>query len=161
MKKFLNGLLVAIGVMALSIVTSLGYNHYVTQEQPEFFTNEDTLDWNVQVNDAVMQVINPTFMSIDEVYRCRMEMTDIDSINHAFMSIPIETLTDISKVLIGNEGWASKKSIVEEYRKRYDSIYKHLIHGPNDPPSDTTTVGTGDTVINGISYKKITSKPIK
>lgn len=159
MKKFLNGLLVAIGVMALSIVTSLGYNHYVAQETPDAIT-EDTMDWNVQVNDAVMQVINPTFMSIDEVYRCRMEMVDMDSINQAFMSIPIETLTDISKVLIGNEGWTSKKAIVEEYRNRYDSIYKHLTHESNNPPSDTAVV-ISDTVINGVPYKKLTQKPVK
>lgn len=158
MKKFLIWFLAMIGVVVVSVVSSLAYNHYVTQESPDAVT-EDTMDLDIQVNNAVMQVIDPSFMSVEEVQRFRTEMVNTDSIDKVFVSIPTETLIDVAKVVIGNYGWATKKAIVEEYQE-HGSIYKHLTHEPSNPPSDTISEGTPDTVINGVSYKKV-HKPIK
>lgn len=157
MKKFMYVLLAAVGVVLLSIVSSLGYNHYVSSVYPEL-TEEDTIV-GVQVSEAVTQVINPTFKSVGDVFQFREREAEQDSIDATFFSIPPDVLTNIAQVVIGRDGEANKKSIVKEYNDRYRQVYKYL---PPNPPATAVpeTIKTPpsierDTVINGRVFKII------
>lgn len=157
MKKFMYVLLAAVGVVLLSIVSSLGYNHYVSSVYPEL-TEEDTIV-GVQVSEAVTQVINPTFKSVGDVFQFREREAEQDSIDATFFSIPPDVLTNIAQVVIGRDGQADKKSIVKEYNDRYRQVYKYL---PPNPPATAVpeTIKTPpsierDTIINGQVVKII------
>lgn len=158
MKKFIYVLLAAVGVVLLSIVSSLGYNHYVSSVYPEL-TEEDTIV-GVQVSEAVTQVINPTFKSVGDVFQFREREAEQDSIDATFFSIPPDVLTNIAQVVIGRDGQADKKSIVKEYNDRYRQVYKYL---PPNPPAYTAVPETiktppsieRDTIINGQVVKII------
>lgn len=157
MKKFMYVLLAAVGVVLLSIVSSLGYNHYVSSVYPEL-TEEDTIV-GVQVSEAVTQVINPTFKSVGDVFQFREREAEQDSIDTTFFSIPPDVLTNIAQVVIGRDGQADKKSIVKEYNDRYRQVYKYL---PPNPPATAVpeTIKTPpsierDTIINGQVVKII------
>lgn len=157
MKKFMYVLLAAVGVVLLSIVSSLGYNHYVSSVYPEL-TEEDTIV-GVQVSEAVAQMINPTFKSVGDVFQFREREAEQDSIDATFLSIPPDVLTNIAQVVIGRDKQADKKSIVKEYNDRYRQVYKYL---PPNPPTVVVpeTIKTPpsierDTIINGQVVKII------
>lgn len=152
MKNFVYTLLAAIGVVLLSIVSSLGYNHYVDSEQT---ATKDT----IQANEALVQTIDPTFKSVEDVFQFREREAERDSIDVTFFSIPPDVLTNIARVVIGRDGQADKKSIVKEYNDRYRQVYKYL---PPNPPATAVpeTIKTPpsierDTVINGQVVKII------
>jgi hypothetical protein len=74
------------------------------------------------------------------------------------MLIPKDVLVNISQVVIGNTGNATKKSIVEEFRRHYKPIYQYIKpleqfqQSTNTAPNDTTKSIRGirdDTIING------------
>ena len=160
MKKFLNVLLAAVGVVLLSIVSSLSYNHYVNKVDPGI-TTEDTLT-GVQVAETMAQVINPTFKSTDDVrefYQHEIERISTDSV---FMAIPYDVLINISQVVIGRNGHADKKSIVEEFRQNYKPVYQYI--KPKEIEQLQTLKGDSiklppniraDTIINGKKFQLI------
>jgi len=158
MKKILYVILGIIGVVVLSCVSSLGYNHYVNKTN---VTTEDTTV-SAQVEEAVAQVYNPTFETVDDIFVFRRQLAEVDSINTVFKNIPDDALVNISKVVIGRNGHANKKSIVEEFLKNYKPIYQYI--DPTTTIPQTTRSGDtirlpaskeSDTVINGQHFKLI------
>ena len=123
MKTFLNGFLICIGVVLLSVVSSAGYNLWYENHADACISQEDTTTY---VQNAVAQVLNPTFMSIDDVNQYYQKVTDESSIDSTFRSIPFETLVNIAQVIIGREGRATKRDIVYEYRQKYKSLYQYI-----------------------------------
>ena len=156
MKKFLLGLLMCIGVVALSIVSSLGYNYYEDQKYSGFLT-EDTTNY-VQVEKAVAQVLNPVFTTVDDVYQFYQHRADENSLDSTFMSIPNDVLINISQVVLGRQGSATIRDIVYEYRQKYKSVYQYIkpldstaINKPMDSVKTPPAI-RADTVINGQKY---------
>lgn len=123
MKKFLCFVLAAVGVVLLSIVSSLGYNYYVDHNSD--LMQEDT-EISTQLKEAVVQVVNPTFTTVEEVHQFRQQEFEKNSIDSTFMIIPPDALTTISNVVIGQSGFATKESIVKEFRRNYDPIYQYI-----------------------------------
>lgn len=122
MKRFVYALLILIGVVLLSIVSSLGVYHYENQKSILSGSQEDTLD----VQEMIAQVNNPTFTSIDAVHQYYHNVIDNASIDSTFKSIPLEALINISQVIIGRQGKASVRDIVYEYRQKYRSLYQYI-----------------------------------
>lgn len=160
MKKILYVLLAIVGVVMLSIVSSLSYNHYVNKVDPSITTEDTTM--SVQTVEALAQVINPTFTSVDDVHQFYRQQVERNSIDSIFMAIPPDVLTNIAQVVIGRMGQADKKSIVEEFKKNYTPVYQYIkpenqmsaLNKSRDtiklPPSTKT-----DTIINGKHFQLI------
>jgi len=158
MKRSIFAFLVLLGALVISIASPLIYDHYV--DDTECCSIGDAVD-SVSVDWAVAQVMNPVFTDIDEVLVYQENQLEDRSIDSIFFSIPKETLIDISRVLIGRSSRATKFSIVEEYKKNYQSTYKYLA---TDPVMTTRMIGdtlklpaskANDTLINGKHYKLI------
>lgn len=158
MKRSIFAFLVLLGALVISIASPLIYDHYV--DDTECCSIGDAVD-SVSVDWAVAQVMNPVFTDIDEVLVYQENQLEDRSIDSVFFSIPKEALIDISKVLIGRSSRATKFSIVEEYKKNYQSTYKYLADDkPKVPIATGDTIKlppskTSDTVINGKHYKLI------
>lgn len=157
MKKILYVILGIIGVVVLSCVSSLGYNHYVNKT--EIVTPGDTTV-SAQIEDAVAQVNNPTFLTVEDVFQFRERQAEEDSINVTFNNIPPEALINISKVVIGRNGHADKKSIVEEFYKNYKPVYQYIPSVTIDPLKQNDSVKLppnirADTMINGKHFQLI------
>jgi len=84
---------------------------------------------------AVVEAQNPVFNSIAEVVIYRDLLNDTFYEDSVFRHMDEYTLKTIAHILIKRDGSASKKSIVEEFRRQYTKIYKYL----DEPlPSDST-----------------------
>lgn len=151
MKKVLNFILACVGVVLLSCVSSLGYNYYMDDSEK---TSEDTLQQVVQFEQAVAQAADPTFTSVDDVFQFYERQVEIRSIDSVFLSIPPDALRNITNVIIGNKGRATKKEIVEEFRQRYRSVYQY-IKPIQAQQGDTIHIRSADTIINGEHFKLI------
>lgn len=158
MKRSVFAFLVLLGALVISIASPLIYDHYV--DNTKSCLTGDAVD-SVSVNLAVAQIVNPVFTDIDEVLTYQEDQLEDRVTDSIFFSIPKETLIDISKVLIGRSSRATKFSIVEEYKKNYQSTYKYLAA---DPVMTTRMIGdtlrlpsskANDTLINGKHYKLI------
>ncbi len=164
-------LLALVGVVLLSVVSSLGYNHYVNEVNPGFMS-KDTTTFGVQLEEAVAQVTNPEFTTVNDVFEFYERTSKQKEVDSIFLTIPPKVLVNIAKVVIGREGTATKESIVDEFRQNYDAIYKHLIDNPDSEitlvPDESSTrsvqVGdtlslppgvTHDTVINGKKFRLV------
>lgn len=146
MKKLLCIVLAIVGVVVLSCVSSLGYNHYVNKTN--IVTPGDTM--SAQIEEAVAQVNNPTFLTVEDVFQFRQREAEKDSINLLFKSIPDDVLFNISKVVIGRNGQADKKSIAEEFRKNYKPIYQYIPSTPSTSSASSQTSKPNDTI--GLPY---------
>ena len=138
MKKALYVILTIVGVVALSIVSSLGYNYYEDQKLSDF--QEDT---TVNVQQAVAQVLNPVFTSVEDVFQFYERTTEENSLDSTFMSIPPDALINIAQVVIGRNGTATIRDIVYEYRQKYKSLYQYI--KPIDNITSESQDSTGKT----------------
>ena len=165
MKKILCFVLAVVGVVLLSVVSSLGCYYYVDHNSD--LMQEDT-EISTQLEEAVVQVINPTFTTVEDVHQFRQQEFEKNSIDSAFMAIPPDALTTISRVVIGQSGFATKESIVREFRKNYDPIYQYIkpdeIHKALQPekPADSVKLpiklksADEDTItVNGKKFKMV------
>lgn len=84
---------------------------------------EETVDSLVQL--AVMDAINPSFESAEQVVVYRDLSLDGESIDSVFKSMSERDLFTVSTVVIKRSGSATKKDIVEEYSSHAD-IYNNL-----------------------------------
>lgn len=154
MKRFVYVLLTIVGVVALSIVSSLGYNYYEDQKYADYLL-EDTTE-NAQLEEAVASVLNPTFTSVDDVYQFRQRIADENSIDSTFRAIPQEALINIAQVVIKRQGSATKRDIVYEYRQNYNTVYKFIDSSINtklsERPKDSSDVQL-DKLLNEASPK--------
>jgi hypothetical protein len=144
MKKALYVILTIVGVVALSIVSSLGYNYYEDQKLSDF--REDT---TATVEQQLAEVMNPVFMSVDDVYQFYERTVEEKSIDSTFMSIPPDVLINIAQVVIGRNGKATVRDIVYEFKQKYKTLYQYI------KPIDAITSESQDTTAkNNIKENK-------
>ena len=161
MKGFYAFMAVAV-VVLLSVLSSAGYNYYLDRNCEPTYDEDNSVE--VQIEETVAQLINPSMCSVDEVYkvyRDRIAQMRCDSI---FVSIPSHVIVNVASVVIGRNASATQQDIVDEYEKNYDSVYKFLSTNPNSEKIivsdqfkalDTDgKVKLKDTVIDGKVYKK-------
>lgn len=129
---------------------------------------EETIDSLVQA--AVIDAINPTFVSADQAVVYRDLAEDGKAVDSVFYSMSDKQIVDVTTVLIGRAGSAKKKDIVEEFMNHSD-IYKLL--PPDDQTGKTSPTsmedsGSGKAGSSGIistQYKvyddTIDGKPVK
>lgn len=124
MKKTMFVLLTFVGVVLLSVASSLSFNYYMSKVHPELISKDANV--SVQVQEAVTQVTNPTFKSVDDVRQYRQRVYDEDAVDSIFLSMPDDAMTAISQVVIGRLSFATKKDIVEEFRRNYKPVYQYI-----------------------------------
>lgn len=159
--------LLIVGVVGLSVASSLGYNHYKERNCP-ILTVKGATDSASMVK-ILEQVNNPVMTTMESVCHMRTKMVEYSTIDSAFLSIPPSILINVANVAIGNKGKVTKKDIVEEYMKNYEGIYRHLklppLTGNPDPLPNSLSPETirvplppiieVDTIINGHHVKLI------
>ena len=158
MNKFLAFILSCIGVVVLSAVTSLGVHNYLSQ-------NEDSIEKatvNVELSELAEQVTNPKWSTVEEVLQFRQQMQETAAYDSLFLSIPTSVLGNIAQVVIGRSPGATKRDIVEEYERNYDSVYKYIKVTSSQPsgPSHSDTLSVPkqkqvDTIINGKRFQLV------
>lgn len=84
-------------------------------------------------NGVYYDLINPTFLSVDDAVSYHDQLTHGLSIDSVFMSIPKKTLRNVANVCIKNSGSANKQQIVDEYITNA-KVYKNL---PDQPATDS------------------------
>lgn len=157
MKRFMQILGCITGVLLLSIVSSLGVYNYMEEHYPRV---EDTQASSVPTSteELVTQVLNPIMTSVDEIVQFRMMLAESEIYDSIFMSVPTDILVNISQVVIGKYGTATKKDIAEEYLQNYNDVYRYIVQRETPPtvtlPSSSDTLklpprNKDDTVYNG------------
>ena len=160
MKKFLIGLAQVVITVFIAVIAMLAIQHYVLPIQ----TDEDRV-WEI-ADEVVSSHENPIFMTDSDAaayYENLVDQTITDSI---MVTIPRETYTQITTVLLGRDGECSPKSILMEYLKNNGTIYQYLKTDecpPDEKQIDEFTKAVkvdpgaelkpGDTVINGQLYR--------
>lgn len=136
------------------------------------------------VTASVQDIVNPVFSDVDEVLVFRDLTAEGLAIDEAFSTLPEEVLKNVASVVIKREGFATKRSIVYEYRANnevYDNLPNNATpeevnaitqHGSSggEPvtkvdSSESKPIGRieytqHDTTINGKTYKVRTKKEI-
>lgn len=168
MKRLLYIILLIVGVVGLSVASSFGYNYYKDRNCP-ILTVKDATD-SASFVKLSEQVTNPVMTTMENVCHLRTKMAENSMIDSIFLSIPPSILINVANVTIGNKKEVTKKDIVEEYMKNYDSIYRHLklpdlsIGNPDPLPTPLAPetirvplppITEVDTVINGHHVKLI------
>lgn len=125
MKKWLKRCLIAVAalltVSASSTLTSC-------TDMPEYFT--PSID-KAQVQACVDSIVNPEFMTINDVYELQETMLSNAFIDSVFMSMDKETLKNVSSVVLKRLHHVTKDDIVGEFLQHQD-IYVSL------PPPDAS-----------------------
>lgn len=151
-------LVLAIGVV-VGIVSYFGYK-YVKEQIPRPSLTEDSVSVNVQVEELLEQVNNPKMTTPESVVEVRNRTIEQYTIDSVFLSMPTSVVINVANVVIGRQGNATKKDIVQEFMKNYDGIYKHLkAPDPLPDPLKPETIKVPiqiieiDTIINGNHVK--------
>lgn len=144
---------------------------------------KEYVDSTVTTN--VQDIVNPLFNTVDEVLVFRDLTAEGLAIDEAFSLMPEEVLKNVASVVIKREGFATKRSIVYEYRAN-NAVYDNLPANSTSKDTNTTSVdgSTGgdpvpkvdstnitkpesrveftqyDTTINGKTYKVRTKKEV-
>lgn len=104
------------------------------------------------VKKALDVLSNPTFTSIEDIYKYRKRVQQ-DRFNDSIFSVlPEETFNNVATVVYNRDGVLSKDAIVKEYLHGAD-IYKNL--ETNNPRELLRSDTIRDTIINGKHYKLI------
>ena len=98
-------------------------------------TEDTTANDSAYVAQKVESIVNPQFTNIRELISFRTQMNEDYAIDSVFRVIPEPILNNVASVLFKKNGFATKKSIVEEYRAN-SSIYNNL-------PSNATLQQSG------------------
>ena len=125
MKKFIYGILGVLGIVVLSVVSSLGVNYY----ERHYVSEKDTIN----IEESIANVMDPVLYNPVDVYNLQQELSDEYTVDSVFLSIPPNVLLNIAKVAIGRNVGTTKKEIVEEFRRHYADIYQFI----NEQPEDT------------------------
>ena len=115
----------------------------------------DKEDVDSIVAESVTNYINPLFSSVDEVIEFRNVTMDSELIDQAFLEMPEDVLRNVVSVCLKRDGYASKRSIIYEYRANAD-VYNNLPKNQNDTSSaatDTSSVQKG-TSAGGEPYRQ-------
>lgn len=160
MKKFIIGLVGVLFTIAASVVATIAVQHYVLPIQ----TDEERV-WDI-AEKVIHDYDNPTFTTTSDAVAFYENLVDGAITDSMIISIPRETYTQISTVLIGRFDNCTPKAILMEYLKNNGKIYQYL-KGSEESPDERqideftkavkvepdTMTKPGDTVINGQLYR--------
>lgn len=117
-------LLVAIGTIACCSLTGCDY----------FDRNNKTTVDSIQVENYVDAIMNPTFVTVDEVLDFQEQLICNYQCDSVLKTISSKKLTDIATVAIKKHGVITKKDLVREYLND-QTVYDNL---PNNVVLQTT-----------------------
>ena len=139
---------IALGVMAIA-----QRNNWLPAPT---LNNFDTGD-SIKVAQVYEQLKSPVMYSIEDVQDLQDVMVHESTTDNIFMSIPPDIMRNVVNVLLNTEGYATKESIVKEYRAN-DEIYNNLpAPDTSKTNEDSSKVDLGATDLGNKSNKTISS----
>ena len=164
-RSFIGGYLLILLIAAIGLIACCGCEN-LGIKKTEVIDKEyaDSI-----IAESIQNYTNPLFMSVDEAIEFRNLTVDSNTIDQAFLEMPEDVLRNVVSVCLKRDGYASKRSIIYEYRANAE-VYNNLPKSTAKPTNDTiknqnTSAGgepyrrdsasKGDTVINGKSYKAL------
>lgn len=106
------------------------------------------------VKKALDVLSNPTFTSIEDLYKYRQRVQQERFNDSVFSTLPEETFDNVATVVYNRDGVLSKEAIVKEYLHGAD-IYKNLEVNLNKPRECIKSDTINDTIINGKHFKLV------
>ena len=101
-----------------------------------------TYDDSVYVSSIVEDMQNPTFTGVVDVLNFQAALADSYAIEEAFVALPPYVLQQVANVCIRKDGYATKYTIVQEYRANrdvYDNLTKPTAQQVPEDNTDSTT----------------------
>lgn len=154
--------LTAVGVVLLSVASSLGVYYYMSHE------NVDSKDAtvNVQVQEAIEQVTDPVMLSVEEILQVQHDAIEYEKYDSLFKAMPQDVLINIAQVVIGKQHRATRKDIAEEFYKHYKPVYQYIKPQEQSTLSSTNNqvkndslkerpLNKSDTIINGKVFQLV------
>lgn len=98
---------------------------------------------------AVYDLVNPTFVAVDEAVADHEALSNARAIDSVFVSLSPSVIRNVASVCIGKSSAASRRQIVEEYTKNR-SIYTNLPsttdnNGPATFKDNKSATGDGES----------------
>lgn len=156
MKEKISFMIVSI---ALSVIITLGVlaiaerNNWLPTPTMNNFDEGDS----IKVAQIYEQLKSPVVYSIKDAQDLQDVMVHESTVDNLFMSIPPDIVRNVTNVLLNKEGYATKQSIVNEYRAN-DAIYNNLAPAPDaNETNDSTKVDLSATDLGNRSTKTISS----
>ena len=117
--------------------------------------NFDTGD-SIRVAQIYEQLESPEMYSIQDVMELQQKALEETTVNELFLSLTPDVLQNVTSVLLKTQGFATKKSIVNEYRLN-DKVYNNLPvdYDKSDAKKDSVDIGATD--LGNRSNKTISS----
>lgn len=163
--KFLVGYLTAILTVVLLSMASC-------KKWPTTGPKDYSVD-SIFVAEQVEEIVNPTFLTVQEVIQYRIDMNEGLSIDSTFLAMPESVLANVAGVLLNKSVMVNKRSIVEEYRANkgvYNNLPVETSSLPDNAPlqkvdQQSTDLGTRPSGVISTSYNyrtdTVNGKPIK
>lgn len=102
------------------------------------------------IAESISNYTNPLFSSVEEALEFRSLTIDAQIIDNEFLEIPEDILRNVTSVCLKRDGYASKRSIIYEYRANAE-VYNNLPKSPTKPTNDTIKQ---DASAGGEPYKQ-------
>lgn len=106
------------------------------------------------VKKALDVLSNPTFTSIEDIYKYRQRIQQDRFNDSIFSTLPEETFNNVATVVYNRDGVLSKNAIVKEYLHGAD-IYRNLETNINKHRESLKSDTTRDTIIDGKHFKLV------
>ena len=105
------------------------------------------------IAESIQNYTNPLFSSVEEALEFRSLTIDAQIIDNEFLEMPEDILRNVTSVCLKRDGYASKRSIIYEYRANAE-VYNNLPKSQNGTSSevDTSNVQKG-TSAGGEPYR--------
>ena len=156
MKEKIGFLIVSIllsALIALTAFTVAQRNNWLPAPQ---MNNFDTGD-SIKVAQIYEQLKSPQMYTLTDVQLLQDKMVEESTVDNLFMSITPDIMRNVVGVLLNTEGFATKESIVKEYRAN-DGIYNNLPAPATAPETtDSSKVDLSATDLGNRSDKTISS----
>ena len=156
MKEKIGFLIVSVllsALIALAAFTVAQRNNWLPAPQ---MNNFDTGD-SIKVAQIYEQLKSPQMYTLVDVQNLQDKMVEESTVDNLFMSITPDVMRNVVGVLLNTEGFATKESIVKEYRAN-DGIYNNLPVPATAPETtDSSKVDLSATDLGNRSDKTISS----
>lgn len=140
-------------IFALGLFTVAQQNNWLPAPVMNNFDEGDS----IKVAQIYEQLKSPVVYSIKDAQDLQDVMVHESTVDNLFMSIPPDIMRNVTNVLLNTEGYATKQSIVNEYRAN-DGIYNNLPPAPDaNETNDSTKVDLSATDIGSRQDKTISS----
>lgn len=138
MKTKIMPILLFVGVVVLSVLSSLGTYYYLGDQL--FPEQKDT----VVVADSAAAQPDLAFTSIEQVLQDRHLCKEYALYDSIYRVIPEDLLMNIAKIIIARQGSATVKDIAEEFMRNYKITFQRT---EVSAPETTANTHTPDTVV--------------